>query len=185
MLSRDSDRDFYPWRRLSARYQRTHRPCRRCIYANGQNWRGGDESMSERNLNDWVRQAHETNNYDPLLQMVPYARLIGIECLRLGDEMVFRLPSNMDNIGNLTLPALHGGVLAGVPRLPAVLHWCSFMGSPHFANAVDFSIDYLRAGHHRATFAACQVSRPGRRVANVAVTAWHTNQSDPIATARC
>ena len=138
--------------------------------------------MSERNLNEWVRQAHETNNYDPLLQMVPYARLIGIECLRLGDEMVFRLPSSMDNIGNPTLPALHGGVIAGFMEHAAMLHLLMF---PHLPKIIDFSIDYLRAGHYRDTFAACQVWRQGRRVANVSVTAWQTSQAEPIATARC
>ncbi|WP_312977304.1 PaaI family thioesterase [Stutzerimonas nitrititolerans] len=141
--------------------------------------------MSDRNLNEWVRQAHESNNYDPLLQMVPYARLIGIQCLRLGDEMVFRLPSNQDNIGNPTLPALHGGVIAGFMEHAAMLHLLMFMGSPHLPKIIDFSIDYLRAGLYRDTFAACQVWRQGRRVANVAVTAWQTNQAEPIATARC
>ncbi|MGN5595852.1 PaaI family thioesterase [Stutzerimonas nitrititolerans] len=141
--------------------------------------------MSVRNLNEWVRQAHERNNYDPLLQMVPYARLIGIQCLRLGDEMVFRLPSNQDNIGNPTLPALHGGVIAGFMEHAAMLHLLMFMGSPHLPKIIDFSIDYLRAGLYRDTFAACQVWRQGRRVANVAVTAWQTNQAEPIATARC
>lgn len=141
--------------------------------------------MSVRNLNEWVRQAHESNNYDPLLQMVPYARLIGIQCLRLGDEMVFRLPSNQDNIGNPTLPALHGGVIAGFMEHAAMLHLLMFMGSPHLPKIIDFSIDYLRAGLYRDTFAACQVWRQGRRVANVSVTAWQTNQAEPIATARC
>ncbi|MFV0457140.1 MAG: PaaI family thioesterase [Pseudomonas sp.] len=141
--------------------------------------------MSDRNLNEWVREAHESNNYDPLLQMVPYARLIGIQCLRLGDEMVFRLPSNQDNIGNPTLPALHGGVIAGFMEHAAMLHLLMFMGSPHLPKIIDFSIDYLRAGLYRDTFAACQVWRQGRRVANVAVTAWQTNQAEPIATARC
>ena len=141
--------------------------------------------MSNRNLNEWVRQAHESNNYDPLLQMVPYARLIGIQCQRLGDEMVFRLPSNQDNIGNPTLPALHGGVIAGFMEHAAMLHLLMFMGSPHLPKIIDFSIDYLRAGLYRDTFAACQVWRQGRRVANVAVTAWQTNQAEPIATARC
>lgn len=141
--------------------------------------------MSNRNLNEWVRQAHESNNYDPLLQMVPYARLIGIQCLRLGDEMVFRLPCNQDNIGNPTLPALHGGVIAGFMEHAAMLHLLMFMGSPHLPKIIDFSIDYLRAGLYRDTFAACQVWRQGRRVANVAVTAWQTNQAEPIATARC
>lgn len=44
-----------------------------------------------------------------LLELAPYARLTGIECTRLGDELLFRLPANQDNIGNPILPALHGG----------------------------------------------------------------------------
>ncbi|MCY1524341.1 hypothetical protein D9M68_592700 [compost metagenome] len=49
---------------------------------------------------------------------------------------------------------------------------------------IDFSIDYLRAGHYRDTYVQCQVWRQGRRVANVAITAWQTTQTEPIATAR-
>jgi hypothetical protein len=48
--------------------------------------------VSSLDLDTLVSEAHASNNYDALLQMVPYARLIGIECLRLGDDMVFRLP---------------------------------------------------------------------------------------------
>src|SRR3546814_11490501 len=67
----------------------------------------------------------------------------------------------------------------------AMLHLLMFMGAPHLPKIIDFSIDYLRAGHYRDTFAACQVWRQGRRVANVAITAWQTHQAEPIATARC
>ncbi len=141
--------------------------------------------MSVLNLDALVREAHASNDYDALLQMVPYARLIGIECLRLGDDMVFRLPKNQDNIGNPTLSALHGGVIAGFMEHAAMLHLLMFMGAPHLPKIIDFSIDYLRAGLYRDTFAACQVWRQGRRVANVSVTAWQTNQAEPIATARC
>ena len=141
--------------------------------------------MSRLDLDALVSEAHASNNYDALLQMVPYAKLIGIECLRLGDEMVFRLPKNLDNIGNPTLPAIHGGVIAGFMEHAAMLHLLMFMGAPHLPKIIDFSIDYLRAGLYRDTFAACQVWRQGRRVANVSVTAWQTNQAEPIATARC
>jgi len=137
--------------------------------------------MSDLNLNELVQHAHANNDYDSLM---PYAKLIGIECLRLGDEMVFRLPQNEDNIGN-PLPAIHGGVIAGFMEHAAMLHLLMFMGAPHLPKIIDFSIDYLRAGHYRDTFAACQVWRQGRRVANVAITAWQTHQAEPIATARC
>ena len=67
--------------------------------------------MGTLNVNQLVREAHEQKNYDPLISLIPYAKLLGIECLRLGDDMVFRLLANQDNIGNPTLPAIHGGVV--------------------------------------------------------------------------
>ena len=139
--------------------------------------------MSDFNLSELVQKAHATNDYNSLIQLVPYARLIGIECLRLGDEMVFRLPQNESNIGN-PLPAIHGGVIAGFMEHAAMLHLLMFMGAPHLPKIIDFSIDYLRAGHYRDTYAQCQVWRQGRRVANVAINAWQTSQTEPIATAR-
>ncbi len=140
--------------------------------------------MSSLSLNQLVREAHEKNDYDGLLSLIPYAKLLGIECLRLGDDMVFRLPANKDCIGNPILPALHGGVIAGFMEHSAMLHLLMFMGIPHLPKIIDFSIDYLRAGNYRDTYAKCLVWRQGRRVANVAITAWQTTQDEPIATAR-
>ena len=140
--------------------------------------------MSTVNIEALVRAPHESKNYDPLLDMIPYARLLGIRCLRLGDDAIFHLPANPDNIGNPTLPALHGGVIAGFMEQAALLHLLMFMGIPHMPKIIDFSIDYLRAGHFRDTYAQCQVWRQGRRVANVAITAWQTTRTEPIATAR-
>ena len=140
--------------------------------------------MAALNLNTLVREAHEKNDYDALISLIPYAKLIGIECLRLGEDMVFRLPASKDNIGNPILPAIHGGVIAGFMEHSALLHLLMFMEIPHMPKIIDFSIDYLRAGHYRDTYVQCQVWRQGRRVANVAMTAWQTSQSEPIATAR-
>jgi acyl-coenzyme A thioesterase PaaI-like protein len=75
-------------------------------------------------------------------------------------------------------------VIAGFMAHAAMLHLLMFMGMPHLPKIIDFSIDYLRAGHYRDTYAQCQVWRQGRRVASVAITAWQTNQTEPIATAR-
>lgn len=131
-----------------------------------------------------LQQAHERGNYEALLNLIPYARLIGIECTRLGDELLFRMPANKDNIGNPILPAIHGGVIAGFMELSAALHLLVFTGSAGVPKIIDFSLDYLRAGQFRDTYAKCQVWRQGRRVANVAITAWQSTQSEPIATAR-
>ncbi|KAF0863681.1 PaaI family thioesterase [Pseudomonas sp. LD120] len=139
--------------------------------------------MSE-SLKALLDQAHQQGDYTALLQKIPYASLIGIECSRLGDELLFRLPANKDNIGNPLLPALHGGVIAGFMELAAALHLLIFTGSPGVPKIIDFSLDYLRAGQFRDTFARCQVWRQGRRVANVAITAWQSTVDEPIATAR-
>ena len=140
--------------------------------------------MKVANINDCVRQAHETNDYDALLQLIPYAKLIGIECIRMGDDWVFRLPANKDNIGNPILPALHGGVIAGFMEHAAMAYLLIAAGIPHLPKIIDLSIDYLRAGQFRDTYAQCQVWRQGKRVANVSITAWQTTHHEPIATAR-
>lgn len=131
-----------------------------------------------------LQQAHAQRDYASLLDLIPYARLIGVECSRVGDGLLFRLPANKDNIGNPLLPAIHGGVIAGFMELSAALHLLIFTGSPGVPKIIDFSLDYLRAGQFRDTWARCQVCRQGRRVANVAITAWQSTEAEPIATAR-
>lgn len=136
------------------------------------------------NFKEQLQQAHERGDYASVLHLIPYAKLIGVECSRVGDELLFRLPANKDNIGNPLLPAIHGGVIAGFMELAAALHLLVFTGSPGVPKIIDFSLDYLRAGQFRDTYATCQVCRQGRRVANVAVTAWQSVRDEPIATAR-
>jgi uncharacterized protein (TIGR00369 family) len=131
-----------------------------------------------------VRQAREQDSYETLFELIPYASLIGIECSRQDDELLFCLPANKDNIGNPLLPALHGGVIAGFMELAAAMHLLVATGSGSVPKIIDFSVDYLRAGYFRDTYAQCQVWRQGRRVANVAVTAWQSTSAEPIATAR-
>ena len=140
--------------------------------------------MSQLRFEQLVADAREANDYGPLVELIPYARMLGIKCSRQGDEAVFHLPARKDNIGNPLLPALHGGVIAGFMEHSAMLHLLMFMDMPHIPKIIDFSIDYLRSGQFRDTYAQCQVCRQGRKVANVAITAWQTTRDEPIATAR-
>ncbi|WP_448694180.1 PaaI family thioesterase [Pseudomonas rhizophila] len=131
-----------------------------------------------------LRQACERGDYALLLASIPYARLIGVECSRQGEELLFHLPANKDNIGNPLLPAIHGGVIAGFMELSAAVYLLIATRATGVPKIIDFSLDYLRAGQFRDTFARCQVWRQGRRVANVAITAWQDLEAEPIATAR-
>lgn len=135
-------------------------------------------------LLELVRQAQESGDYQPLVDLIPYARVLGVQCECYGEEIIFRLPANPGNIGNPTIPAIHGGVIASFMELTALFQLTLQLPQPGLAKIIDFSLDYMRAGLDRDTFAICDVSRQGRRVGNCSVLAWQERKSKPIAQAR-
>lgn len=135
-------------------------------------------------LLDVLNECRNTNNYDALINKVPYAKTIGVRCFCAGDEVIFHLPPKESNIGNPTLPAIHGGVLGGFIENSAMLHVMMLMDVPRFPKIIDLSIDYLSAGHYRDSYAECRVLRMGRRLANVSVLVWQTKKDQPICSAR-
>ena len=118
--------------------------------------------------------------YQALIDRVPYARFLGIQVVAQGDELTFVLPKHDNVIGNPTLPALHGGAVAGFMEQAAIIFILLQMGEPKVPKTIDFTIDYLRAGLFRDTYAQCSVTRLGRRIANVHISAWQKNRQEPI-----
>mgnify|MGYP003700596895 CR=1 FL=1 len=119
-----------------------------------------------------------------LVARIPYAGLIGLQCLSVGDQYIFKLPATEDNVGNPTLPAIHGGVIGGFMETAAILHLMSVAENDAVPKIIDFSLDYLRPGRLRDSFCQCRVIRQGRKIANVSIECWQTAQSEPIAMAR-
>lgn len=137
-----------------------------------------------------------------LADAVPYNRFIGVTFDRLGDELTARLPFKEPLIGNPFLPAIHGGVTGAFLEITALtqLAWdraWSIMeeggeaadrildGSfPPVPKTIDITIDYLRSGRARDTFARASVQKAGRRVAHVHVEAWQDSRDRPIAMLR-
>ncbi|MFL1453747.1 PaaI family thioesterase [Marinobacter sp. GN3S48] len=131
-----------------------------------------------------LRYTRESGDFSRLLESVPYAGFIGLECDRFGDDLIFRLPKKEENLGSPILPAIHGGVIGGFMEMSAAIYLMMSQDSLRMPRIVDFSLDYLRAGLNRETFAECRLTRQGNRVANVMITAWQKSRSEPIATAR-
>lgn len=131
-----------------------------------------------------IENAVSNHDVTALIQVIPYARLIGLDHYAMGNEIIYRLPRNDDNLGNPTLPALHGGVIGGFMETAAIIHIMLAADTFVVPKVVDFSLDYLRPGRHRDTFAKCTFVRQGRKIANVAVSAWQSKEDSPIATAR-
>ncbi len=132
-----------------------------------------------------LKQASLSGDYHAVVGAIPYAQLIGLEFQRFGEDVIFKLPNNPDNIGNPILPAVHGGVIGGFMELAAAIHLVMFMDTPRMPKIVDFSLDYLRAAKGgKDTYAECKVVRQGSRVANVTINAWQTRREESVATAR-
>ena len=131
-----------------------------------------------------LKYTQETGDFSRMLESIPYARFIGLTCDRFGDDLIFRLPRKEQNLGNPILPAIHGGVIGGFMELSAAIYLMMSQDNLRMPKIVDFSLDYLRAGLDRETFAECRLTRQGNRVANVMITAWQKSRSQPIATAR-
>jgi uncharacterized protein (TIGR00369 family) len=112
---------------------------------------------------------------------VPFARFLNIDLDLRGDELTIVMPYRDDLIGNVMLPALHGGTLGALLELVAVAEVSLKQGHAQLPKTIDITIDYLRSGRPVATYARAKVTRLGRRIASVHAEAWQHERSDPIA----
>ncbi|HYW02752.1 MAG TPA: PaaI family thioesterase [Gammaproteobacteria bacterium] len=135
-------------------------------------------------LYEVVTRARETGDYGELMSAVPYAALLGMRMRREDGRLLFHLPFNDRNIGNVMLPALHGGVIGGFMEHAAICQLIAERESVQMPKTIDFSIDYLRSGRAADTHAVCRVTKQGKRVAHVGVDAWQASPDKPIAVAR-
>lgn len=151
---------------------------------------------------DSDRQAERDAVLAALAGCVPYNRHLGVRFDRMGDELTARLPFRDGLVGNPLIPAIHGGVtgsfleITGVMQLAwdRVLELIRANGAeaeaiaggrfPPFPKTIDITVDYLRSGRPRETFARAMVQKAGRRVAHVHVEAWQENRARPIAMMR-
>jgi uncharacterized protein (TIGR00369 family) len=116
-----------------------------------------------------------------ILARIPYARFLGLRADLAGDEMTVILPFSEHLIGNVQLPAIHGGVLGALLEITALAQLSLTQGLARQPRPIDVTVEYLRSGRPLDTFARAQIKRLGRRVANVQVEAWQEERARPIA----
>lgn len=114
---------------------------------------------------------------------IPYAEFLGLEVKEDENGILTILKANPDNLGNVLLGAIHGGTVATVMEHAASFHLLHELDCERIPRLVNCSIDYLRRGLNKDTFARGEVIKQGRRVANVRVTAWQDDPAKPIACA--
>jgi acyl-coenzyme A thioesterase PaaI-like protein len=116
-----------------------------------------------------------------ILARIPYARFIGMELSREGEELIFVLRYAPHIIGNPLLPALHGGVIGSFLETVAMLELVRDEALEFLPKPIDISIDFLRTGRPVDTFGRAMITKRGRQVANVRAEAWQTGPAKPIA----
>lgn len=125
-----------------------------------------------------------SDNLAAFLQRTPYVRFLGMRAELAGDEMTTVLPFADHLVGNIMLPALHGGVLGAFLEMTALAQLSVIQpaGKPH--KTIDVTVEYLRPGRALTTFARADVRKVGRRIANVHVEAWQEERGAPVAALR-
>lgn len=115
-----------------------------------------------------------------VLEHIPYARFLGIEVDVKGTELTTILPFKEELVGNVNLPALHGGVIGALLELTAVMQLLYDTSCERLPKTIDVSVDYLRSGRPQPTYGRAIVTRHGRRVANVRSEIWQEERAKPI-----
>ena len=116
-----------------------------------------------------------------LFAAIPYAGFLGLRSEVRDGELQGVMPFAEHLIGNPTIPALHGGTLGAFMELTAIAELARRRGGGPLPRTIGVTVEYLRTGRSRDTYARAEVKRMGRRIANVAVEAWQDDRAKPIA----
>lgn len=127
-----------------------------------------------------MQRAHETGDYNDLVQQIPYMSWLGLRVDAHGSRLTTVLPFQEMIVGNPTLPAIHGGVTGAFLECTAQLVLMAQMETPVIPRTINVTVDYLRSGAPRDVFAAGEITRHGRRVAVVQARAWQDDPEHPI-----
>jgi len=112
----------------------------------------------------------------------PYASLLKLRTEQHGDQLRFVMPFHEDVVGRPGF--LHGGAIAGLLEFAAFTALSRAIGDEVTKKPITITVDYMRGGIPRDTFAEAIIERLGKRMANVEAYAWQAERDKPIASAR-
>lgn len=118
------------------------------------------------------------------MMLPPYADLLGITLADPVDPTLLLMPSADTLLGRPGY--LHGGAIGGLLEMAAIVALRSALAEDGGGQIkpINVTVDYMRGGREKPTFARGSVTRLGGRVANVEATAWQDDAEKPIAAAR-
>ena len=121
----------------------------------------------------------------PPFALPPYALGLGIEVERDEDGTPVLAVDFSDRIQGRP-GYLHGGALSGLMEMAAIAALQADLaarGDTAKLKPVNVSVEFMRGGKARRTYAKGRLTRAGRRLAVVSAEAWQDDPATPIATA--
>lgn len=122
-----------------------------------------------------------TTTLEQALAAIPYAGLLGVEGEIADGRLITRIAFRDELVGNMRLPALHGGMIGAFLEITGLVALQLALGEAGRAKTIGVTVEYLRPGRARTTFARADIKRLGRRIANVHVEAWQDETRTAIA----
>jgi uncharacterized protein (TIGR00369 family) len=128
----------------------------------------------------------DLSSRDPeaLLAAIPYCAHLGIRARVRDGGLLLVMPFAENLVGNVMLPALHGGVIGSLLETAAIVQAAWEMQGPKLPKPVDITIDYLRSARAVESFARARIAKLGRRVINVHAEMWQEDEAKPVAALR-
>jgi uncharacterized protein (TIGR00369 family) len=135
-----------------------------------------------------LRAAREAGDPGALLACIPYAQFLGVRAAIVDGELRCTMGFAEHLVGDSSIPALHGGTTGALLESAAIFTVMWAIDTVHvetvrMPKTINVTVDYLRSGRAKDTFAAATVTRQGRRVVSVRSSAWQDDRDKPIATA--
>jgi len=114
---------------------------------------------------------------------IPYAVFLGLSLERTDQGLLCRMRYADQNVGNPSLPALHGGTLGALLESAAVFQLLWEVEMASLPKIINITAQYLRSARPVDTLARSIITKHGRRVVAVRAEAWQDDPARPVAIA--
>ena len=138
----------------------------------------------------------ENEIFDAMMRLMPYAQTMGMRVHALEDcGLVCHMPFDESLIGNVELPAIHGGALSSFMEMAATVEVArrqlghialdGHVDIDHISETVpiplNVTVQYLRSAKDQDCYARAEVLKLGRRSNTVLCRLWQDDESKPVA----
>jgi uncharacterized protein (TIGR00369 family) len=118
---------------------------------------------------------------EALIAAVPFCAFLGLRARLDGGSIVLEMPFEEKLVGNIMIPAIHGGAIGSLLETAAIVQTVWETRIAKLPKPVDVTVDYLRTARGVTSFARATLQRQGRRVVNVHASMWQEDEARPVA----